>query len=433
MRIASAIGVSLLIAMVAPAVAAPAEPVTVTRYVLPGGLRLLVREDRGAQVVTASLQVRSGARYETPDTAGIGNFVQRVMLRGTSKRSMRQIIETAEDMGGTIDASADVDYAEVRGTALAVHNAELLELLADVALAPTFPADEVERERRLIATQIRTRADTPFPLGFDTLVAQLYGPHPYGLPALGSKSSIERLTRDDLVAHYRRTYHAGAMVLAVSGGVEREAVRRHAERLFGKLSAGDAEPTAPPQASPSEDRRVLDRPNQQAQILMGFLGPGIGDPDYAAGKVLAAVLGGGMAGRLFIRLRDDQGLAYSLGVLNPSRLRPGLFVAHMGTAPNTAETAERAMRMEFDRFRAGGPAPEEMARAKAYVLGNLLMDRRTNARQAWYLAFYEVIGAGWDYPDRYARAIEAVTAEQVMEVARRYLEHPTTVIVRPRP
>jgi zinc protease len=415
-----------------PVVAGAAEAPRVTRYLLPGGLRLLVRDDPNAQVVTISLQVRSGSRYETPATSGLSNFVQRVMIRGTTKRSARQIVEAAEDIGGSVDSSGDVEYAEIRGSALAVHRDALLELVAEVALTPTFPAEEVERERRLIGSQIQTRAETPFALALDTLTVQLYGSYPIALPTLGQKASIERLSRADLVGHYRRVYRTGTMVLAVSGRVERESIRRQVERLFAQVPVGEVDEPVPPAPTPSLERQVLDRPVQQAQILMGFLAPGLGDPDYASGKIMSATLGGGMAGRLFVRLRDDRGLAYSLGMINPSRRGPGIFVAYMGTSGDTVDSAEAGMRQELDRFRTEGPTEAELARAKAYVLGNLAMDRRTNAQHAWYLAFFELAGVGWDYPERYARALEAVTAADVTRVARRYLERPTIVVVRPR-
>ena len=431
-RLARVTGVATLLLI--PLAASAAEAPTATLHVLPGGLRLLVREDPSAEVVTVSLQVKSGSWDETPATSGISNFVQRVMIRGTTRRSARQIVEAAEDIGGSVDASGDVDSVEIRASALARHRQALLDLVADIVLAPTFPAEEVERERRLIASQIQTRLETPFSLALDTLFAQLYSTHPYALPTLGRKASVERLGRDDLVAHYRRVYRAGATVLAVSGRVDRESVRRQIERLFANLSRSDAGAVGrPPAAAPSAERRVLDRPVQQAQILMGFLGPGIGEADYAPGKVMSTVLGGGMAGRLFVTLRDHRGLAYSLGMLNPSRVGPGVLVGYMGTARDTVEAAEAGMRNEFERFRAEGPNEAELARAKAYILGNLAMDRRTNVRHAWYLAFFELAGAGWDYPERYARAVEAVTTADVARVAQRYLERPTIVVVRPRP
>ena len=432
-RVGLALAAAALVLAALPAGAA-AEAPSVTRHVLPGGLRLLVREHPGAQVVAVSLLIASGSRFETTATSGISNFVQRVMVRGATGRSAREITEAAEDLGGSVDASADVEYAEIRGSALSVHHVALLRLIAEIALGPTFPPEEIERERRLIANQIQTRSDTPLSLAMDTLLAQLYGPHPYGLPALGQKASIERLGRDDLLRHYGRVYRAGRMVLTVSGGVEHAAVRAEVERLFARLPGGGGdEADDPPPPAPTAERRVLDRPVQQAQVVMGFLGPGIGEADYAAGKVMSAILGGGMAGRLFTTLRDQQGLAYSLGLLNPSRRGPGYFVGYMGTAGDTAESAETGMRRAIERFRADGPTEAELGRAKAYVLGNLAMDRRTNARHAWYLSFFELVGAGWDYPERYARALEAVSAADVTRVARRYLDHATVVVVRPRP
>ena len=164
---------------------------------------------------------------------------------------------------------------------------------------------------------------------------------------------------------------------------------------------------------------------------MGFLGPGIGDPDYAPGKIMSAVLGGGVAGRLFVKLREERGLAYSLGIVNPARREPASFVAYVATSDANGERAESDLRHEIERFQVDGPSEAELARAKAYVSGNLAMDRRTNARHAWYLAFFELMGVGWDYLERYARALEAVSAADVTRVARRYLATPTTVVVRP--
>ena len=423
---------SLMAFLLGSPVSPSAEVPGVTRYVLPGGLRLLVRDDPTAQVVAVSVQVRSGSRYETAATAGLSHFVQRAMIRGTARRSARQIAEAAEDLGGSVDASGEVEYAEIRGTALAGRGDALLQLLVEIILSPTFPAEEIERERRQILSQIQTRSETPFSLAIDTLTGQLYGGHPFGLPTLGHKASVERFSRDDLVGHYRRVYRAQTLVLAVSGRAERESVRRQVERLFAQLPGGQVdEPLLPAPAAASE-RQVLDRAVQQAQILMGFAGPGIVDPDHAPAKIMSAILGGGMAGRLFVKLRGDHGLGYSLGTLYPLRRDTGSVIAYVGTSGDTAEQAEATMRHELERLRTDGPSEAELARAKAYALGTFAMDRRTNARHAWYLAFFELAGVGWDYPEHHARALQAVTISDVIRVARRYLDRPVTVVVRPQ-
>jgi len=422
----------LVLALVGIPGAAAAQPPGITRHLLPNGMTVIVRENPAAPVVTASLQVRAGSRFETPEMAGITNFLLRTMIRGTSRRSATELAEAAEEIGGSLDASGEVESAEIRGEALARHWEGLLGLIAEVVLEPSFPGEEIERERRLILSQIKTRAETPFTLSLDALLRELYGSHPYAWPGLGLPSAVGRFARGELVAHYRAVFQAERVVLAVSGQVSHARVVRTSERLFAKLprsGAGEVGAAAP--ATPVGARRVLERPAQQAQVLVGYLGPGLSDPAYPAVRVLGAVLGGGMAGRLFVELREKRGLAYALGVLIPFRTGPSFFVTHLGTAPENSAAAEAGLLAELERIGQAPVGREELARAKAYLLGNFALDRRTNARQAWYLAFFEVIGAGWDFPERYAQALDAVTAADVEAAAQRFLVRPTIVVLQP--
>jgi predicted Zn-dependent peptidase len=383
-------------------------------------------------MMAASLQVRAGSLFETAETAGITNFLHRVMVRGTKRHGAVQLTEAVEDLGGSLDASGDVEYGEVRGTALARHWSELLGLMAEVALRPTLAAEEVERERRLIQSALQSRGDTPFQRAFDAVLLDLYGPHPYAWPSLGRRESVERLDRATLAAHHAAIYRPDRMVLAVSSQAPADRVVRMAERLLGGMPAATG-PTpvnvAPP--APRLERRVVERPVQQAQVLVASLTPPLTAPDYPAVRVLGTVLGGGMSGRLFNELRDRRGLAYSVGTLGTFRTGPSFLVTYMGTAPANAEAAEAGVLAELERVRADPVTERELARAKAYLLGNLAMDRRTSARHAWYLAFFEVIGAGWDFPERYARAVEAVTIADVVQAAQRYLGRPTVLVLQP--
>lgn len=424
---------SLLFAALAIPAGASDQTAPVARYVLPNGVRLLVREDPSVGVVAVSLQVRAGSRFEGPQTAGLTNLLHRAMLRGAAGRGAEQIVEAAELIGGSIDASGDVEYAEVRGTALARHWKSLLELIADVALTPTLDPNEVAKERRLVLSQLRTRADTPFPFAYDALLAELYGSHPYARPALGRREAVARLGAAELSAYHRAIYRPDALVLAVSGRVQRDEVRQLAGRLFAGLAPGTpaAMPASPPPVA-NGARRLIERRAEQAQVMVGFLAPGLGDRDHAAGKVLAALLGGGMSGRLFVELREAQGLAYSVGMLGPNRTGAAPLVAYLGTARENIAAAEAGILRELDRVRAGGFTAAEVERAKAYVLGAQAIDRRTNARHAWYLAFFEVVGAGWDFPERYARAVESVTLDDVRALGRRVLSRPTVVVLQPR-
>ena len=409
-----------------------AAELPVVRRVLSNGMTVLVREDPGVGVVAASLQVRAGSLFETEATAGITNFMQRVLVRGTEKRSALEIAEAADELGGSLEASGEVESAELRGAAIARQWEPLLALLAEVVLEPAFSATEIERERRLLLGQLQTRADNPFQRALDTTVRDVYGAHPYAWPALGRPESVTRVSREALVAHYRTVYRPDRMVLAVSGNVPRTAVVAAAERLFRRLPSAAGVPAVPSiDATPRGEPRVLERDARQAQVLVGFLAPPVTHADYAAGRVLAVVLGGGMSSRLFTELRDRRGLAYSVGVVPTARTGPALFVSYLGTAPGNADAALAGMLAEVERIRGEAIDAQELARARAYLLGTVAMDRRSSARLAWYLAFYELIGAGWDWPQRFMRAVEAVTIADISRVAQRYLVRPTVVVLRP--
>jgi predicted Zn-dependent peptidase len=402
------------------------------RQRLPNGLTLLVRENSATPVVAVSFFVRMGSRWETEDDAGISHLLQQVMLKGTTTRSALQIAETAEAVGGGISASADMDYSEIRATALARNWKTMLELVADVALRPTLPAAEIDGERGAMITALRSRQDQPFPLAMDTVMSRVYGDHPYGRPILGRAAALERVDRDRLLAHHQRFYRAPRMILAVSGDITTREVVAEVGRLFAEApTEEDGSDPATPTAAARADRTVLVKPAAQAQVLVAFLAPPTAHPDYAAVKVLATALGGGMAGRLFTEVRDKQGLAYSTGGSYPSRRGPGVFFTQLGTAPANQARAEVAMLGELERIRRDPVSPAELARAKAYLLGQFGLDRRTNARLAWYDAFFEALGVGPNFADRYVQAVDAVTAEDVLRVARTYLTTPTIVTLGP--
>ena len=426
----------LAIALLAALAAAPAwaQSPAVSRTRLANGLTVLVRENPTAPVVGISLMVKMGTRWETPDNAGVSNLVQLMVVRGTTTRNGSQIVEAADAMGGSIEATGDVDYSEIAATALSRHWVEILDLVADVALRPTMPDGVEQAVRDFLLRQIRNRGDKPYDVALDALTARLFGRHPYAWDPIGLKQNLEGLDRDALLAHYKRHYVPGGMVLAVSGRVKTAEVTAQASRLFGQMAAGPVPVAAPPAApapAPWRETRVV--PGAQSQILMGALAPALTEPDYPAVKVLATVLGGGMAGRFFSELRDKEGLAYTTGTQYPARVDRSYFLAQLGTAPENATRAEAALRAQLERAQRERVSDEELRVAKAYLLGNLAMDRRTNARQAWYLAAFEQSGVGYEFLDRYVGAVRAVSAADIQRVAQRYLAVLRIVVVTPTP
>jgi predicted Zn-dependent peptidase len=422
--------------VLAAVLAAAAVPVPAQggarRTVLPNGFTVLVNENPVAPVLAVSLFVRMGTRWERAEAAGLSNFVHAVMVKGTSKRGGADLAEAVAALGGKISASGDIDYSEIRGTALARFWRELLELTAELALTPKLDPAEVDREREWLQTRVQRRRDNAAARAFDELYTALYGRHPYAIPALGTRESLAGIDAEAIVAAYRTFYRPERMTLAVSGQVKASEVVAEAERLFGGMPAGgtlaDAS-IAPPR--PVSRRVVIEQAAQQTQIVVGALAPPLDHADHAPVKVLATVLGGGMAGRLFVELRDKSALAYTATAFYDPVREPGVLALYLGAAPANAARAEEALRREIARVQREPVAADELARAKGYLLGRYAMDRRTNERQAWYLNFYEVEGVGQDYPARYRRAVESVTAGDVQRVAKTYLDTVITVVLGP--
>ncbi|HKQ67050.1 MAG TPA: pitrilysin family protein [Methylomirabilota bacterium] len=427
--IRAALALLVIAALVAPAAAAT----DTTREQLGNGLTVLVRENPVAPVVAVSLMVKTGTWWETPTNNGISNFVHAVMVRGTTQRSGSQLAEAIAALGGKISASGEVDYSEIRASALSRFWRELLGFTAELALTPKLASGELDGERDWVMGRIQKRRDSAPSRAFDEFFATLYGPHPYSLQVLGTPESLRRIDHAALVEWYRRSYRPERMTLSVSGQVSAAQVLAEARRLFGELPRGGAA-TETPRPSPANPgtRRVIEQAAQQAQILAGGIAPSLSHPDHAPVKVLSTILGGGMAGRLFVELRDKRGLAYTAASYYDPVRDPGALILYLGTAPENATKAEEELRREIERIRTDPVSDDELRRAKGYLLGRYTMDRRTNERQAWYLAFYEQVGVGQDYPERYRRAVEAVTPADVRRVAKQYLEKVTTVVLRPR-
>jgi zinc protease len=420
--------------MLLPSPAAFAQTPGVTRTRLPNGLTVIVRENAAAPVVAYSLLVKMGTSTETADTAGISNLLQIMMVRGTDTLNGEQIAAAADRMGGSIDAYGDADYSEIAATALSRSWQPMLELVADVALRPTIPEGTLRGVRDFVLRQIRNRGDRPFNVAVDRTRVALFGvDHPYAWDPLGRPESVQRLDRDALVACYRRHYVGDRMVLAVSGNVKGPEVLAQVQRLFGALPSGGT--PAPPVPAPppvSAGREVVLVPGAQAQIFMAAPAPPLTHPDYPALKVMSAILGGGMASRFFSDLRDKQALAYSTGAQYPGRLATSGFIATLGTAPANVPKAEAALREHLARIQSQPASAEEVAVARSYVVGSQAMDRRTNARQAWYLAAAELSGVGYQFFDVYAANVRKVTPADVQRVARQYLGVLRTVIVQPQ-
>jgi len=403
-------------------------------YELGSGVRLHVAPRHDVPVVGVRAALRGGLLAESRARAGITQFTTELWLRGTRERSAADLARTIENLASDLDGFAGRNSL---GLSLDVTSDRLepaLDLFAEVLLEPAFEPGEIERQRRDTLAALARREDRLGVRAFDLLQATLYREHPYGLPVVGTVESVEALDREALVEHHARLVRAPNLVVAVAGDVEPDTMADHLTARLADLSTSmDAIPEPPVEPGPDAVREVeLRKPREQAHLAMGFHGLTVDDPDRIALEVLSQLLAG-QGGRLFLELRDRRSLAYSVSAMNVEGLAPGFFATYIATSPERLDEARAGMLAELERALDAPPEAEALERARRYLIGGHVIDGQRAGARALHTALDSLYGLGPDWGDRYPEAVAAVTAEDVLRVARRVLRLDRAVIATIRP
>lgn len=401
---------------------------------LPNGTKLIVKQNPSNRILAIHCFFSTGSYFERARENGITNFVCRTILKGTKTRSALKIAQTMESVGGEISASASEDYAEV-STITTVDDIDVaLDVLSDVIINPTFPPDEVERERKGILAALRQQEDNSFRYTYKKFLETLYAGHPYAHSPLGSMETVRLLTRDEIADYHQANFVANNMLIVVVGDVDPQKVAVRIARAFAM------HPQAPidrvvvsKEFKPRFQTETLTKEIEQAFVIVGYVTDEARSEDYPALKVAAAILGSGgsMASRLFVELREKRGLAYAVGSAMPTLRDKSHFFAYIGTKPESAQEARKGL-LEVIKSLQTDPLPEEeLERAKTHLIGQFRIAHQRNSNQAHYLGLYESVGLGAAYDAVYPDQIRAVTADQVKDVATKYFRTPTTTILQP--
>ena len=403
---------------------------------LDNGLTLLVREDHRAPMVSVQAFFPGGLRYETPQDAGIGGITAAMLTRGTASRDRLQIAQALEDRGASLAANSGRNSFGVGGTALAEDTEFLLSMAADCMRNPSFPEAELARVRELTLAAIEAQQEDVDSVADRLMKARLFEGHPYALDPLGTRESVTALARDQLLAHHRRILQPQAMVLAVYGAVDRAEVYRIVKDLFGDWPGGDTSALQlAPARWPTEQVRIQEQRDQQQGILtIGFMGPQLDSPDRFALDVLDAAFSGVYypGGRLHRRLRGDQ-LVYATHMVPVRGVDPGYNMIYAGTQPETLERVEQIVRELVEAVQEEPLAEEELERAKMMCIAAHEVDLGSARQRVFSEALDELYGLGYDEGQRYAEAIEGVTAAEVQAAARKYMNLDRCVVVTTRP
>jgi zinc protease len=401
------------------------------RVELPNGLVLLLYEDHRLPLFVAQAQVNDVRLSEPAGKLGVAALTGSLLDEGTTKHTGGQIAETIEGVGGTLSLTDDGGSVRV----LAPDRKLGLGLLLECLLHPTFPREAFGRQQERLLGEIKDSQTQPDYRARQAFLAAVYADHPLGRPRLGTAETVKSLTPEDCAAFHRKVFVPNRTTLAVVGDFDSDEIIDFVKAQTRDWEKGPPAPEVPKVALPEKfTETVLSMPDAaQLHFFLGHVGIRRDNPDYYKLLVMDHVLGTGpgFTDRLSARLRDREGLAYTVtAVITTSADRqPGTFAAYIGTDNDNFARVKKEFLEELNRMRDERATGEEVSDAKTYLLGNLLLQFTTDAGIAAQLLMVERNHLGFDYLDDYRKAVAAVTPEDVQAVARKYLDPARMVLV----
>jgi zinc protease len=397
------------------------------KFKLSNGLEVLYSDRPGLPLVTADLVLHAGSGANPADRPGLASMTARMLQQGTTTRSALQIADRAADLGATLSSGVGADTAGISAQALTRNFPDALELLADIALHPSFPKAEIERVRSERLTAIAQEKDEPFSLSYRVLAAALYGQrHAYGYPDNGTTESVKAISREDLVRFWQEHYSPDAAALIITGNIKLAALRPLLEKQFGawKPDKAGKQVTATAGTPETTDAKLIlvDRPGAPQTTLACFsMGLARSTPDYAAVEVMNTDLGGLFSSHINLNLREEHGYTYGAASFFSYHRAPGPFIAGADVRTDVTAPATTEILKELRRMRDTPMTPAELALSKDSIARSLpgRFERGTDAAATFAELFtYDL---PLDYFSTLPGSINAVTAEQARAAAQKYI------------
>ena len=395
------------------------------RRSLPNGITVLARENWAAPSVVVEGYLIAGNLDEPANLPGLSSFTVSMLSRGTQKRTFAEINETIESVGASVGFSSDRHITNFSTKSLAEDLDLVLAVLAEELRSPAFPAQYVDRVRGLRLTALAERENDTRQMAGRAFRELMFGDHPLGRDMLGTRESITTIQRDMLAEFYESFFRPQGMVVTVVGAVPAEEAVRKIEAAFGDWNGLRPARAALPSVAPIVDvrkRHALMPDKTQCDMVLGWHGMRRLDPDFDSARLANTVLGVfGLMGRLGENVRERQGMAYYAYSRVSGDREPGTWVTVAGVNPANVSRARQAMLDEVKRLQDEPVPADELEDCKSYLTGSVPLQLETNDGVASLLADIEWHGLGLDYLERYPTIINALTAEQVQQVAQKYL------------
>lgn len=405
------------------------------KTVLENGLRVVTEKIPYVRSVSLGIWGDVGSRDETEFTNGISHFVEHMVFKGTRKRSVREIAQSLESLGGYLNAFTTKEQTCFYARVLDRHVREAMDVLADIVQNATFKKDELEREKQVVLEELKNAEDDPEDIIHDYFEKALFPKHPLGFPIIGTKENLLRFRREDLFEHVDRHYVPSRLVVAAAGNVDHEELVKLAEQHFKNLSLspnGVEKRRTPPRVQHNTFAEYT-RPINQAHICMGTVAYSIKHRDRYPLMVMNALLGEGMSSRLYQNIRERYGFAYSVYSFANLLSDAGVFGIYVGTDRKNIENCIDLIHKELDKLKRKPVSKAELERTKSQIKGVMMLGLENMSGRMMRLGSSELYFETFTSLDSILKKVDAVTPDAIRAVANDLFveEKFSTVIIRP--
>lgn len=391
---------------------------------LPNGLTVLLKEDHAAPIVAVNVWFGVGSVHETEVMNGLAHFQEHMVFKGTEKHGVGDIARIVKSHGGNLNAGTSYSYTMYYVVLPSENFATALDVQADAMMNSTFDVEEFTKERLVVIDEARMYDDRPESFTFYRTMELGFEKHTYRRPIAGYQDIVEKITRDQLVEFYNNYYRPSNAVLVVVGDVDADSAMVAIEKAYGVWKGGKVTINEPP-VEPAQKQfrfKAYDGPQEHAYLGAGFHVPSLLDEDYPALQMLAELLSAGRSSRLYRKVREEKQLVTSVSADMLAEKWPGFFLVSASMPRAKWEPACEAIFAEVERFKHERAGEEELDKARRQVERAMFKELETMEGQASNLGYYQLLG-DYQLADRHREAIKRVTAERVMQVARKYF-HP---------
>ena len=389
----------------------------IVRDVLPNGLRLLTEKMAHVRSVSIGVWLARGSRHEPDEQSGIAHFVEHMLFKGTGTRSAEDIAQAIDSIGGQMDAFTAKEYASYYIKVLDEHLPLAVDVLADIVMRPAFSQEDIDREKKVVLEEIKMVEDTPDDLVHELFTENFWHGHPLGRPILGTKETVEGLSRDGLRKYFTGAYTAQNLIIAAVGNIDHERVRELVMRAFeGLPTSSDKLVDAPPTVVPKIIIRNKDL--EQSHVCLGAPGYRQDHKDRYSSYVLNTILGGSMSSRLFQNVREKRGLAYAVFSGLSAYRDTGSMTIYAGCANDAVGELIDVVIKELRRMKDEPLPGAELQRAKDHLKGSLMLNLESTSSRMSHLARQEIYFDRQFGLDETLEGVERVTSDDIQRVAR---------------